>query len=94
MYIVYCHQFNPLNLNHIPKLNELASDVDSVVVAFTDASAYRPVVPFNVIVDGHDCLCKNTKLLFSIFGSARKSMFNLWFNIHDYCCYFFYFGCF
>jgi len=57
------------------KLKEVKMDVDTVVLAFSSLSAYRPTLPFDVHVDGVISQCTNIKLLDGIFGHSRKGMF-------------------
>ncbi|XP_060849089.1 LOW QUALITY PROTEIN: uncharacterized protein LOC132928447 [Rhopalosiphum padi] len=63
-----------LKTEHLDKLAELNTDVDSVVYGFSSLSAYKPTMPFEVMVDGVCSPCRNVKLLDGIFKRNRKSM--------------------
>lgn len=68
-------KFVSLSMAELHKMKPVVVDVDSVVCSFSSLSAYRPTIPFEVNVAGGCQPSKNIKLLNSIFGSGRKSMF-------------------
>jgi len=71
----YFFKFKTLTLADLRNVNPFDVDVDSIVYGFSSLSAYKPMIPFDVNVEGACTPCLNIKLLNGIYGSALKVLF-------------------